>query len=430
MKTKHIVLTVVVAACAAGAYFWVTDSWPFWDEGVKNPEAGQQNHNAKATPSAAPSPTARQTAPTAETVAAPEQTPTRRPDDGLPLFNEREILRVKLEGLEAKVKAIPDQREKAKKETNDGPETKYFKQLMTTSAEDSKSLREEFAGFDKKFAELPQFQAKAPRLTGENVTLASTISDDVKFWAVPLLALSSLLLILTLAQLLNLLSQAKKLHKSNHDLTLDVQRLGKSGAAQEILLKEVKAVAEEQLPSIDTRVSDTKALADSLRESVNHVLERLEVLPSLGAGGGQNSDYDRQSSRQYVGQRDESQSRETAKPHPFPVAVAEYLSLVKDTSSHVKADQFNDVLVEASEDEGDFVLVKDPPAERDGTFYVIPALDYFRRKQDFYNGYYPRYYDCSSQQPVGQVWIKSPAKVKRAGNGWRLTDEKGVLEVQ
>lgn len=438
MKAKHFVLTVVVAVCAAAAYFWVTDSWPGQNAGVKNPEAGQAKQNAKAIPSAAPSPDARQPAPapTAETAAAPEQTPAPRPDDGLPLFTERESLRVKLEGLEKNVKDIPTQREKAKAEPNDGTETKKFKQLMTDSGTASAKVREEFAEFEKRFAGLPQLKKdpdrkELPRLTAENVALASTISEGVKLWAVPLLALLSLLLILTLGQLWSLYSQAGKLRKDRHDLALDIQRLNDSGTTQESLLKEVKAVTEDQLPSINTQVADTKAAADSLRESVNLVLDHLALLPNLGAGGSQNFNYDQQqSSRSYAGQQDEVEGREAAKPHSFPVAVADYLNLVKDMSSHVKADPLNDVLVEASADEGDFVLVKYPPTEKDGTSYAIPVTEYFRTKQDFYNGCYPKYYDCLSQPPVGAVRIVRPAKVQKSGSAWRLAGEKGTLEVQ
>src|SRR5690349_14470086 len=103
MGKKHVVLAVVLAACAAGAYFWLTDSWPGRrDAGVKNQEGGQANQSAKATPSAPPAQSAavRPPAPSTETAAAPEQAPPPRADDGRPLFKERESLRVKLEELE------------------------------------------------------------------------------------------------------------------------------------------------------------------------------------------------------------------------------------------------------------------------------------------------------------------------------------------
>jgi hypothetical protein len=428
MKTKHIVLVLLAVAFAAGVYLLITDSWPGRDAGVKNPEV-QANQNAKATAPAPPAQSA------AETAAAPEQSPPPREDDGRPLFRERESLRVKLEELEKKVKAIPEQRKEAKKETGVGPVTQNFEALMTKAGEDSKNLKEEFTEFDKKFASLPQFQENpapknSPPLTGENITLASIISGDMKFWGAPLLALLSLLFILTLAQLWGLRSQAEKLRKDNHKLVLNIQEFGKLGAeGRETLLKKVKAVAEDQLPPIDTRVSDTKDLAESLRDSVNQALERLELLLTLGTDGKKSTDYDEQSSSQHAGQRDD-RSRETAKPHSFPVAVADYLNLVKGTSLHLKADQLNDVLVETTEDKGEFVLVKDPPAERIGISYVIPATDYFGTKQDFLNGYYPKYYECSSQLPVGAVRIVRPAKVEKAGSGWRLAGEKGTLEVQ
>jgi hypothetical protein len=432
MKGKHFVLTLVVVACTAAAYFWVTDSWPGQNAGVKNPEAGQPNQNARAT---APTPTAQSAAklpapaatPAAET-AAPDQTPVARPDDGLPLFKERESLRVKLEELEKKVKDIPTQRDKAKKEPNDGPETQKFKQLMATSAEDSQKLKDEFAEFDKKFAGLPQFKENAPpknspTLTGENVTLASTISENVKLWAVPLLALLSVLVIITLVQLLLLRSRTKKLAASNHELILNIQQLNKSGTeAQVILLREMKAATGEQLLPLGDQVERTKEVAAGLRDSLNQVLEHLARLPA------DDKEKPKPDHDPYAGQRND-QSRETAKPHSFPIAVADYLNSVKGMSLHLKADQFNDVLVETTEDEGEFVLVKDPPAERVGISYVVPMADYFGTKQDFLNGYYPKYYECSSQPPIGTVQIRRPAKVERAEGGWRLAGERGILEV-
>jgi hypothetical protein len=90
-------------------------------------------------------------------------------------------------------------------------------------------------------------------------------------------------------------------------------------------------------------------------------------------------------------------------------------------------DFMNDVLVEDPENKGTLLLVKDPPAVKDGTSYVVPSMNYFRSQQDYINNY-SNYFDCSDQT-VGHVWINKPAVVRKVTEGWKLVD-KGALEVR
>lgn len=110
----------------------------------------------------------------------------------------------------------------------------------------------------------------------------------------------------------------------------------------------------------------------------------------------------------------------------FPVQAEEFLSRAKRNGVVVKPDFQNGMLVQDSDNDGEFLLVRDQSVP-DGLLYVVPRVGYFQTKQDFYN-YYDKYYDC--QRPsAGTVWIVAPAVVEKVGGGWRLS-EKGELEVK
>lgn len=113
-------------------------------------------------------------------------------------------------------------------------------------------------------------------------------------------------------------------------------------------------------------------------------------------------------------------------PQAFPVAADEYLSKMKRGAIVVKSDFQNGILVQDSDENGEFVLVRDYSAP-DELLYVVPKVGYFQTKQDFYT-YYDKYYECT-RPAAGTVWVVQPAVVDKVSGGWMLR-EKGELEVK
>lgn len=157
-------------------------------------------------------------------------------------------------------------------------------------------------------------------------------------------------------------------------------------------------------------------------ESIEGELQALGRRIRQGADGGFGGGSMRQAFDEY--------SRLT--PHPiepeFPASVNEYLDKKRRTSTVVKPDFQNGILVNDIDGKGELVLIRDASVPDDAQpLFVVPRVAQFQTKQEFHS-YYERYYEC--QRPsAGDIWIIDPAVVSTVPGGWQLR-EKGVLEVR
>lgn len=157
-------------------------------------------------------------------------------------------------------------------------------------------------------------------------------------------------------------------------------------------------------------------------ESIEGELQALGRRIRQGADGGYGGSSMRQAFDEY--------SRLTPQPiePEFPASVNEYLDKKRRTSTVVKPDFQNGILVNDLDGKGELVLIRDATVPDDAQpLFVVPRVAQFQTKQEFHS-YYERYYEC--QRPsAGDVWIIDPAIVSTVPGGWQLR-EKGVLEVR
>jgi hypothetical protein len=110
----------------------------------------------------------------------------------------------------------------------------------------------------------------------------------------------------------------------------------------------------------------------------------------------------------------------------FPVTVTDCLSTLREAQAKtltLKAVSLHGGLLVKAE-RGEFLLVEDDrPAH---PLLLIPGIERFVTKQDFYNNY-DDFYHCP-KVTSGEVWIVSPAIVEEVPEGWQLR-LKGELKV-
>jgi hypothetical protein len=358
------------------------------------------------------------------------------------LAAEREDLRKKIEQLhEAIVKDAPALRTTAVSAAATQAQKDAYKNfVLERLPELSGQVKKSFDDLDAKVAALKVAQAgqsEAPALSPEQQKLVNAVSRENRSWALPVLALLSLLLLAALTQFFLLRRQQLRLvAEAKDELLSNVQNPIKE--INDTLRGDVTEV-KQSLGRFDSQVltdnvKNTLATAKSVGNDVREVLSKLAVYGHrLGEQSWKGEDVDaffeQQKKSAAVGGLVYENEGTTgqAEPHRFPAPVGEYMRLVKDSAYPVRADYINKVLVEDQSSSGALVLVKNPPAVSDGTSYVVPSMAYFLSEQDYVKNY-SNYFDCSEQQ-AGYVWIDKPAVVTRVADGWRLVD-KGVLEVR
>ncbi|HEX8119181.1 MAG TPA: hypothetical protein VF521_18025 [Pyrinomonadaceae bacterium] len=361
---------------------------------------------------------------------------------GAQLAAEREDLRKKIEQLhEAVVKDAPALRTTAVAAAATQAQKDAYKNfVLERLPELTGQVRKSFDDLDAQVAALKVVQAEqseAPALSPEQQTLVNAVSRENRSWALPALALLSLLLLVALTQFFLLRRQQRRLvAEAKDELLHNVQNPIKE--INDTLRGDVTEV-KQSLGRFDSQVladnvKNTLATAKSVGNDVKEVLSKLAVYgdrPGEQSWKGENVDafFEQQKKAAAVGGfvYENEGTMEQAEPHRFPAPVGEYMRLVKGSAHPVRADYINDVLVEDLSSNGALVLVKNPPAVRDGTSYVVPSIDYFLSEQDYVKNY-SNYFDCSEQQ-AGYVWIDKPASVRKVADGWKLVD-KGILEVR
>lgn len=370
-------------------------------------------------------------------------------NDNLPLLAERESIKTQLEELE---KALNTAEEKWKiypKATPNGPAATAVSDALKSSKTAKDSLKDAVKKFNEQFpGVVKEGSEESSPLTPEQRVVANAVTAPVlnklSALTIPLLGLTFLVLVVTLFQFFSFVRAARTLTDAKDEFLVNVQSpINELKAKQEGIAKQVADAArvvetvKDEQEILTARVLSTRDLAEGMNKSVNEVLSYMELQRGDRPGHALREHRDRfedftEQQRRAAGAGsiydvELIEEAPPAKPHSFPAAVGEYLNMVKDGSAIVKPDNLNGMLVEDPDKEGVLVLVKNPPAVKDGTSYVVPSIPYFRSKQDFYNNYY-EYYDCPGQQ-VGQVWIQTPATVRPVNGGWQL-ESKGQLDVR
>jgi hypothetical protein len=176
-------------------------------------------------------------------------------------------------------------------------------------------------------------------------------------------------------------------------------------AAKLSSLSSAQAEMSGRLTQLETEV---RSLVRLVRESLS--VKRYDRSPSYDG-------MNYQSHVAEVPQRDEPD---------FPISAVDYLDRMTRFANVVRPDFQNGILVNASDGDGELVLIRD---SRDDTqpLFVVPRATQFHTKQDFYT-YYQKYYNCD-RPSAGDVWIIGPATVEKVAGGWQLR-EKGMLEVR
>ena len=110
----------------------------------------------------------------------------------------------------------------------------------------------------------------------------------------------------------------------------------------------------------------------------------------------------------------------------FPITVTDCLSSLHEAHAKtltLKAAYLSAGLLVKAE-RGEFLLVEDDRLAH--PLLVIPSMERFVTKQDFYNNY-DGFYNCM-KVTSGEVWIVSPAIVEEVAEGWQLR-LKGELKL-
>jgi len=348
----------------------------------------------------------------------------------------------KVRRLNDAVRALSGERDKA---LADGPKSQATVDFVKHLKEDVPKLSQEVEqDYEKLYAGLADLKDSGGReeiartLKPEQQDMVNAVSKENRRWMLPMLVLLSLLLLAAVAQFFLLRRQQNRMVDNKNELLVNVKAL----------VTEIKGSIDEELngtrQSLGELASGQQTLATNVTQTLSEVgrdmqqtLDRLAASGgkgSAGAWGGVEEAADAFFERQNKSARAEGNfiyenaaTAEQSEPHRFPASVGEYMRLVKGSAHPVRADYINDVLVEDQSSNGALVLVKNPPAVRDGTSYVVPSIDYFLSEQDYVKNY-SNYFDCSEQQ-AGYVWIDKPAVVTKVADGWRLVD-RGVLEVK
>jgi hypothetical protein len=339
---------------------------------------------------------------------------------GAPLAAEREDLSKKFTELDKAIKEIPVKRKAAftKGPKQEEAQTDY-EGLLNSLPGKSEALAKSLGTLNESAGklEVDGDAQQQPKLSPELAQLESQLAVKIDSWSLPLLVLSSLLLLGFALQFAWSISQSRALGQTTTGLPGMSEPIGKLRGDISLISEEVK------------RASSTLA---KVHGSVNEVLSKIEVnTHQLEEGGEQSLEQnfialEQNRAKDAGGQ----QSRQPEPPTPdyrFPGYASEYLEQVKDVAPKMKPDYQSQNTVLVEDPDGLFLLVKDKNAS-DGTSYVIPFLANFRSKQDFYNNY-TSYYDCYNPSS-GRVWIQNPARVEKVAEGWSLAGEKGMLEVK
>lgn len=347
--------------------------------------------------------------------------------------DKRKAFEEKLEKLKTDVASIPTVRAAAQStqtRTTTPEDKKKYEDLLSSIAAETRSLPDDF----KALKESGDKGKSSTPLAAADV--ATAVKDKLWLWSVLVLAMLSGLLVVALLQLF---SFSKRLSKAQHVLDAEVRpKLEGLNGVNDSFVRDVKSTAaavgklDGHQPPLITQAAGIMGALKKVSDDITELLGRPAVeaaaddkAPAGAAGDDENVTWPGFGAS--TGRQIDWATEEQAKPHVFPASVGDYVSMVKDSAYRMKPDYMNDVMVEDPENKGMLLLVKDPPAVKDGTSYVVPAMSYFRSKQDYINNY-SNYFDCS-EQSVGHVWINKPASVRKVAEGWKLVD-RGLLEIR
>jgi hypothetical protein len=340
--------------------------------------------------------------------------------------SDRRALREKLSELNGVLQQLPEARAMAQRDRG-GPATMRYEELLSRTPDLSRQALDALKESEAKEAALRNEAASLLAAERSSRVATDAPSPVAPGWLIALLAVSSLGLFCFWLQFFWLRSQLRSQGASKEDALFGMRRTVKELIYQHETLKKPLGKFEQALSGVSEQVARVQYELVELKRNVL-LAEVGRPEPQIGVPV----------ARDYLGAsraagKGDSPSRppldlkEESKPHVFPVPVGEYMTLVKGSAHHMKPDYMNDVLVEDPKNQGMLLLVKDPPAVKDGTSYIVPSMNYFRSVQDYVNDY-AKYFDCADLA-VGHIWIAKPAVVSRAAEGWRLV-ERGVLEVK